>query len=188
MARAVLEDVAFPPRAPARPAEVEFENVVKTNQARIVRLALGMLRDADLAQDVAQETFVRAFRFYESFRNDSAFFTWLYRIAVNLCLDAHRKARFRATEPLEAFKENAQPEDPGPGPEHVVEMRELAKHVDVALDRLSPNHKAILILRESEGLSYEEISRVLRIPKGTVMSRLFHARMRLQRECAKLAG
>ncbi len=67
-------------------------------------------------------------------------------------------------------------------------MRELAKHVDVALDTLSPNHKAILILRESEGLSYEEISCVLRIPKGTVMSRLFHARMRLQRECAKLAG
>jgi len=58
----------------------------------------------------------------------------------------------------------------------------------VALDTLSPNHKAILILRESEGLSYDEISRVLRIPTGTVMSRLFHARMRLQRECAKLAG
>jgi RNA polymerase sigma-70 factor (ECF subfamily) len=63
----------------------------------------------------------------------------------------------------------------------------VAEDVDVALDMLSPNHKAILILRESEGLSYDEISRVLRIPKGTVMSRLFHARMRLQRECAKLA-
>ena len=120
--------------------------------------------------------------------DDSAFFTWLYRIAVNLCLDAHRKSRFRATEPLEAFEENAEPEDRRPGPEQVAEMRELAKHVDVALDTLSPNHKAILILRESEGLSYEEISCVLRIPKGTVMSRLFHARMRLQRECAKLAG
>lgn len=70
----------------------------------------------------------------------------------------------------------------------MTEMRELAKHVDVALDTLSPNHKAILILRESEGLSYEELSRVLRIPKGTVMSRLFHARLKLQRECARLVG
>jgi RNA polymerase sigma-70 factor (ECF subfamily) len=92
------------------------------------------------------------------------------------------------TAPAEACDESVEPEDPAPGPERLAERHQLAKHVDVALDTLSPNHKAILILRESEGLSYDEISGVLRIPKGTVMSRLFHARMRLQRECAKLAG
>ncbi len=188
MAEQALEVVVFPSRRSARVAEVEFEKLVKQNQGKIVRLAVGMLRDPDLAQDVAQETFVRAFRFYESFRNDSAFFTWLYRIAVNLCLDAHRKARFRHTEPIEACDESTEPEDPSPGPERLAEMRQLVKHVDVALDTLSPNHKAILLLRESEGLSYEEISRVLRIPTGTVMSRLFHARMKLQRECARLTG
>jgi len=188
MAELALEDVVFMSRPSARLAEIEFEKLVKQNQAKIVRLAMGMLRDPDLAQDVAQETFVRAFRFYKTFRNDSAFFTWLYRIAVNLCLDAHRKARIRATEPIDVCDEGSEPEDPAPGPERMTEMRELAKHVDVALDTLSPNHKAILILRESEGLSYEELSRVLRIPKGTVMSRLFHARMKLQRECARLAG
>jgi RNA polymerase sigma-70 factor (ECF subfamily) len=147
-----------------------------------------MLRDPDLAQDVAQETFLRAFRFYKSFRNDSAFFTWLYRIAVNLCLDVHRKARVRNTESVEEFDETMEPEDPSASPEHVAELRDLARHVDTALEALSPNHKAILILRESEGLSYDEISQVMRIPKGTVMSRLFHARMKLQRECARLAG
>jgi RNA polymerase sigma-70 factor, ECF subfamily len=188
MAEQALEDVAFPVRSSARRVEIEFEELVKQNQTKIVRLTVGMLRDPDLAQDVAQETFVRALRFYKSFRNDSAFFTWLYRIAVNLCLDAHRKARVRAMEPFEGYDESAEPEDPAPGPERMAEMRQLAKHVDVALDTLSANHRAILILRESEGLSYDEISRVLRIPKGTVMSRLFHARTRLQRECARLAG
>jgi RNA polymerase sigma-70 factor (ECF subfamily) len=188
MAEQALEVVVFPSRRSARVAEIEFEKLVKQYQGKIVRLAVGMLRDPDLAEDVAQETFVRAFRFYESFRNDSAFFTWLYRIAVNLCLDAHRKARIRPTEPIEAGDEGSEPEDPAPGPERMTEMRELAKHVDVALDALSANHKVILILREVEGLSYEELSRVLRIPKGTVMSRLFHARMKLQRECARLAG
>jgi RNA polymerase sigma-70 factor (ECF subfamily) len=188
MAELALESVLCPLRARRRVADVEFERLVKQNQGKIVRLAVGMLRDPDLAQDVAQETFMRAFRFYESFRNDSAFFTWLYRIAVNLCLDMHRKARVRGTEPVEALDESMEPEDPSPGPERVTELRDLARHVDTALEALSPNHKAILILRESEGLSYEEISQVLRIPKGTVMSRLFHARSRLQRECARLAG
>ena len=148
-----MEDVLLPSRSNARRAEIEFEKLVKQNQAKIVRLALGMLRDADLAQDVAQETFVRAFRFHTSFRNDSGFFTWLYRIAVNLCLDAHRKTRLRHTESMEAGDESVEPEDPAPGPERLAETRELVKHVDVALDTLSPNHKAILILRESEGLS-----------------------------------
>lgn len=188
MAEQALEDVVLGSRASAPLADIEFEKLVKENQGRIVRLAVGMLRDPDLAQDVAQETFVRAYRFRQSFRNDSAFFTWVYRIAVNLCLDAHRKARIRVTEPIEAYDESVEPEDPALRPDRIAEVREIVRHVDRAFDTLSPNHKAILILRESDGLSYEEISRVLRIPKGTVMSRLFHARANLQRECTRLAG
>jgi RNA polymerase sigma-70 factor (ECF subfamily) len=188
MAELALEDVVWLLHARRRVADGEFERLVKQNQGKIVRLAVGMLRDPDLAQDVAQETFVRAYRFYQSFRNDSAFFTWLYRIAVNLCLDMHCKARVRGTEPVEVLDESVEPEDPSPGPERLAELRDLSRHIDSAFEALSPNHKALLILRESEGLSYEEISQVLRIPKGTVMSRLFHARSRLQRECAKLAG
>lgn len=171
-----------------RPSEGEFERVVRENQARILRVALGMLRDRYAAEDVAQETFVRAYRFYETFRSDSALFTWLYRIAVNLCLDVQRKSRVRATVPLEAIDEIHESRDPSPTPERVLETRELAKHVEAGLEMLTPNHCVILLLREVEGLSYEEISRVLRIPKGTVMSRLHHARMNLQRACQALAG
>jgi RNA polymerase sigma-70 factor (ECF subfamily) len=188
MAEAILEDVVLAAPAPARPSQVEFEQLVKENQARIVRLALGMLRDRDAAEDVAQETFVRAYRFYETFRSDSALFTWLYRIAVNLCLDVQRKSRVRAAEPLEEIEESHEARDPSPTPERVVEIRELAKHAEAALDTLSPAHRAILLLREVEGLSYEEISRVLGVPKGTVMSRLHHARMNLQRACEELTG
>ena len=74
-----------------RPVLSRFADVVRSNQARILRLATGMLRDRDVAEDVAQETFVRAFRFYASFRSEAALSTWLYRIAVNLCIDAQRK-------------------------------------------------------------------------------------------------
>jgi RNA polymerase sigma-70 factor (ECF subfamily) len=164
-----------------------FERIVKENHARILRLALGMLRDPDLADDVAQETFLRAFRFYKSFRNDAALFTWLYRIATNLCIDAQRK-RGRTTEQFEDLEGDAEPADPSPTPEHTFEIRELAKQTEAALEALSPNHRAILLLREVEGLSYEQIARVLHIPKGTVMSRLFHARSNLQRAALTLAG
>ncbi|HZX93149.1 MAG TPA: RNA polymerase sigma factor, partial [Myxococcales bacterium] len=117
---------------------------MKENHARILRLALGMLRDPDLADDVAQETFLRAFRFYKSFRNDAALFTWLYRIATNLCIDAQRK-RGRTTEQFEDLEGDAEPADPSPTPEHTFEIRELAKQTEAALEALSPNHRAILL-------------------------------------------
>jgi RNA polymerase sigma-70 factor (ECF subfamily) len=174
------------PAGEDRPAFAEFADVVRGNQARILRLATGMLRDGDLAEDVAQETFVRAFRFYTSFRSESALSTWLYRIAVNLCIDAQRKQA--RTERLADDDERAERPDPSPAPDRTLETRELARHAEAALERLSPDHKAILLLREVEGLSYAEIARVLRIPKGTVMSRLFHARSNLQRAAHALAG
>lgn len=187
MPAVALEDAVFPVRAPARPADVEFSQFVKDHQARIVRVALGMLRDPDLAEDVAQETFVRAFRFYKSFRNDAGIFTWLYRIALNLCLDLQRK-RKKFGDPVDEIDEGVEPPDPSPNPERTLEVQELARLAEAALTTLSPNHRAILILREVEGLSYEEIARVLRIPRGTVMSRLFHARTNLQRAARALAG
>jgi RNA polymerase sigma-70 factor (ECF subfamily) len=174
------------PAGEDRPVFSEFAEVVKGNQARILRLATGMLRDRDLAEDVAQETFVRAFRFYTSFRSEAALSTWLYRIAVNLCIDAQRKQG--RTERLDDDDERAELPDPAPEPDRTLEVRELAGHAEAALETLSPDHKAVLILREVEGLSYAEIASVLRIPKGTVMSRLFHARTNLQKAAHALAG
>jgi RNA polymerase sigma-70 factor, ECF subfamily len=174
------------PSGEDRPVVSGFAGVVKDNQARILRLAIGMLRDRDLAEDVAQETFVRAFRFHASFRSEAALSTWLYRIAVNLCIDAQRKQA--RSERLDDGDERAERPDPAPAPDHALEVRELARHAEAALEALSPDHRAILLLREVEGLSYAEIACVLRIPKGTVMSRLFHARSNLQRAAQALAG
>ena len=178
MAEAVLDDAVRPP-----PAALEFEKIVKQNQGRILRLALGMLRDHDLAEDVAQETFVRAFRFHRSFRREAELSTWLYRIALNLCIDAQRK-RGR-TEPM-VDDDHDEWHDPSPSPEERLEVRELARHAEAAMETLSSKHRAILLLREVEKLSYQEISRVLRIPRGTVMSRLFHARANLERATRSL--
>ena len=188
MAEASAEDIDFPACAAARPSHDDFEQIVRQNQGRILRLALGMLRDRDAAEDIAQETFVRAFRFYETFRSDAALFTWLYRIAVNLCLDAQRKSRLRPAVPLDELDDAQTGHDPSPNPEGALEIRQLARRTEAALEMLTPNHRAILLLREVEGLSYEEISRVLRIPKGTVMSRLHHARINLERAAQALAG
>ena len=110
----------------------DFETLVKQNHARILRLALGMVRDRDLADDVAQETFIRAFRFYRSFRSESAFFTWLYRIAVNLCIDVQRK-RGRMAAGLDELAPEAEPVDPSPTPDRIFEVSELAKHTEAAL-------------------------------------------------------
>ena len=188
MAEAIAEEIAFPAREAARPSQDEFENIVRQNQARILRLALGMLRDRAAAEDVAQETFVRAFRYYDTFRSDAALFTWLYRIAVNLCLDAQRKSGLRPVVPLDELDDAQAGFDPSPNPEGALQIRQLARRTEAALEMLTPNHRAILLLREVEGLSYKEISRVLRIPTGTVMSRLHHARMNLQRAAQALAG
>jgi len=182
MAEAVL-DCAFLPTRKGLSERASFEVLVRKNQGMIVRLALGMLRDRDAANDVAQETFFRAFRQYGSFRSEAAFSTWTYRIAVNLCLDAMRRTAGRVIEPLEHAEAGACPalQDPEPGPEGRTIVRDLVRYADAALEELTVNHRTILILREVEGLTYAEIAGILRIPRGTVMSRLHHARSNLQR-------
>ena len=182
MAEAVL-DCAFLPGAKDRSERACFEVLVRKNQGLIVRLALGMLRDRDAANDVAQETFFRAFRHYRSFRSEAAFSTWTYRIAVNLCLDAMRRTGGRVVQPLENAEAEAAPalRDPEPGPEGRAIVRDLVRYADAALEELTANHRSVLLLREVEGLTYAEIASILMIPRGTVMSRLHHARNNLQK-------
>jgi len=170
-----------------------FRALVERYQRRVYQLALGMLKDADEAMDITQETFVRVHRYLPSFKGDSSFFTWTYRIATNLCLDAARK-RGR-TERVELDESDAEIEaqmDPPSaalaGPHRAALNAELKSKIDEALDTLSENHRAILLLREVEGLSYEELARTLGIRKGTVMSRLFHARLKMQRKLREYLG
>src|SRR5205814_3205644 len=170
-----------------------FRALVERYQRRVYQLALGMVKDADEAMDITQETFVRVHRYLPSFKGESSFFTWTYRIATNLCLDAARK-RGRS-ERVEMDERDAEIEarmDPPSaalaGPQRAALNAELKAKIDEALRELSENHRAILLLREVEGLSYEELAQTLGIRKGTVMSRLFHARLKMQRKLREYLG
>jgi RNA polymerase sigma-70 factor (ECF subfamily) len=170
-----------------------FRALVERYQRRVYQLALGMVRDPDEAMDITQETFVRVHRYLPSFKGDSSFFTWTYRIATNLCLDAARKrGRSERVEMDERDAEIESRMDPPSaalaGPQRAALNAELKAKIDEALQELSENHRAILLLREVEGLSYEELAKTLGIRKGTVMSRLFHARLKMQRKLREYLG
>ena len=181
-------------RAAQRGEEQAFRSLVERYQRRVVQLALGMTKDPDEAMDIAQETFVRVHRYLPSFKGDSSFFTWTYRIAMNLCLDAQRRRgrseRVELDEGDEAEIEAAMdpPSAALAGPQRQALNSELRGRIEEALAGLSENHRAILLLREVEGLSYEELAKVLGIRKGTVMSRLFHARLKMQNKLREYLG
>ena len=171
-----------------------FRALVERYQRRVVQLALAMTKDADEAMDIAQETFVRVHRYLPSFKGDSSFFTWTYRIAMNLCLDAQRRKgrleRVDVEQGDEAEIEAAMdpPSAALAGPQRQALNAELRGRIEEALASLSDNHRAILLLREVEGLSYEDLAKVLGIRKGTVMSRLFHARLKMQNKLREYLG
>ncbi|HUJ27155.1 MAG TPA: sigma-70 family RNA polymerase sigma factor [Myxococcales bacterium] len=171
-----------------------FRRLVEKYQRRVFQLALGMLKDPDDAMDISQETFVRVHRYLPSFKGDSSFFTWTYRIAMNLCLDAQRRKgrveRVDVEQGDEAEIEAAMdpPSHALAGPQRQALNEELKGKMEQALGELSENHRAILLLREMEGLSYEELSKILGIRKGTVMSRLFHARLKMQNKLREYLG
>jgi RNA polymerase sigma-70 factor (ECF subfamily) len=165
-----------------------FRELVERYQRKIASLALGMLRDREDALDVVQEAFTKAYRSLDRFKGDAGFYTWVYRIAMNLCID-HQRRDAKAPQPLSESRNGDGGEDRlGALPdatEHGDPYRrardaEIARGVSEAIGELTPEHRAVIVLREVEGLSYEEISQVLECPKGTVMSRLHYARRQLQ--------
>ena len=156
--------------------------LLNRHRERIVSLAFSILRDRESAEDAAQEVFVRAFSQLPRFRGESAFSTWLYRVALNFCLERQRVQRHR-----EALLEAAPDEVAGQGNGIVrrVETREL---VGEALSDLGDGLRVVLLLREWQGLSYEEIADILQLPVGTVRSRLHEARRRFQAKWIELGG
>ena len=157
-----------------------FGQLVGRYEERILRLCRGMVPEAD-AQDVAQEAFLKAFRKLESFDGRSSFYTWLYRISSNTAMDWRKKERRRRHAPLPVGNEG---EDLLPGkttsPGRRVSQIELGRLIREAIAALPPKYHEIVLLRETQGLSYEDIARTLGISKGTVESRLFRARERLR--------
>ena len=166
-----------------------FRVLVERHQRRVYGMALGMLKDPDEAQDAAQEVFLRVYRHLEHFKGDSAFTTWLSRITSNVCIDALRRKRTAGER--EEFDE-AHPETPASPPgalsrafglpaDQAYLAAEARQHHDAAVAQVPEKHREIYDLREREELSYEELSERLKIHKGTVMSRLFHARDKVER-------
>jgi RNA polymerase sigma-70 factor (ECF subfamily) len=161
-----------------------FQELVERYQRKIYAVLLGMLHDHDAAWEASQETFMKALRSLEQFKGESGFYTWLYRIAVNVAIDYQRREWRRplvglTDETVEA-QEGVQEELRRDDPFRRVRDREIGERVRAAIDQLTPEHRAAILLREVEGLSYEEISRVMECAKGTVMSRLHYARKKLQ--------
>ncbi len=165
-----------------------FEILVKRYQRRVFGIAFGIVRDTEEAADVAQEAFYRAYKNIAGFKGNSSFYTWIYRITVNLAFDlAKRRARTQTVEHDEMRRGNEEQSDwralqpDVENPDRALVSKELAERVSEAMARLSETHRAVLVLREIEGLTYEEIARVMNSSQGTVMSRLFHARKNMQK-------
>lgn len=163
-----------------------FELLVVKYQRRIERLIGRMVRDTDLVFDLAQETFIRAYRALPQFRGDSAFYTWLYRIAVNTAKKAlvDLKRDPVMTESALAGMDDEDDETSSARleqtdmatPDAVLASKEIAAAVNAAVDALSEDLRQAITLREIEGLSYEEIAELMNCPIGTVRSRIFRAR------------
>lgn len=174
-----------------------YRELVERYQRRAIAIAVGLLGNPEDARDLVQQAFLKAYRSLGSFRGQSSFYTWLYRILVNLSIDFSRKAYRRAEQGMDdanlldtfAQRSSASPDDylgHLDGPEQRVQRMELRKRLESALESLSSEHRTVIILREIEGLSYSEISDAVGCSKGTVMSRLHHARKRLQKALGDL--
>ena len=161
-----------------------FEPLVEKYRQRVWRLAYQVLHDREDAWDCAQEAFVRAFHSLPSFRGQSAFYTWLFRITVNLATDRHRargaQARAFGAERVPEEEWERTTADPGARPDQAAARVEQRARIRQALDALPPKARTIIMLSDVEGLSYREIAEVLNCPIGTVMSRLHNARKRLK--------
>jgi RNA polymerase sigma-70 factor (ECF subfamily) len=165
-----------------------FETLVQRHQKPIFNLLYRWLGDMDEAADAAQEVFLAAYRAIQEFRGDALFSTWLYRIAVNqamnrrkrLAADQSRRAALEQNESEELRDPLADLPHPGPNPAQEAEQKEIHAHVQQGLNTLQEEEALIILLHDFQGLSYEEIARILKVPVGTVKSRLHRARLALK--------
>ena len=160
-----------------------FEEILLAHQDRIYNLCRHMLGNAHDAEDAAQDTFLKAYQALPKFQPDASLYTWLYRIATNVCIDRRRKPVFESLfggsdEGEQLVHDHA---SDAPSPEKLYQSKQLGQALQESLDRLSPKLRAIIVLKEIEELSYEEIADVLDISMGTVKSRIARAREELQK-------
>ena len=168
-----------------------FRQLVQRHQRRAFAIAVGVVRDDDDAREIVQEAFLRVHKSLDKFEGGSSFFTWLYRIVKNLSIDFMRKPARREAElfddPKIADDADAFPfvsSFAGTDPMDRVRRKEIAARIQEALDELPPYHRSVIIMREVEGMSYQQMAEAMEVSKGTIMSRLFHARQKLQKALA----
>jgi RNA polymerase sigma-70 factor (ECF subfamily) len=186
-----VDDLALVNAARAGDASA-FTALVVRYQRKVYAVALGIVKDPDQAWDVSQEAFVRVHGHLAEFKGESSFQTWVLRIASHLSIDSLRRERKTRRDRLEDVAEEIIGEAGegilstplGTDPSANLLRRQLGERMQAALEALPEIHRTILVLREVEGLSYEELAARLDIQKGTVMSRLFHARKKMQEALA----
>jgi RNA polymerase sigma-70 factor (ECF subfamily) len=169
-----------------------FRTLFERYHRRAYTLAFGVLRHQDDALDVVQDAFIKVHKHIGSFHGTSSFYTWLYRIVMNLAIDHLRK--HRRVKPVELDETRVETESDDPllprildgNPGRALLDKQIRGRIDQALDQLSDNHRAVLVMRELEGLSYEDMAQAMGCSKGTIMSRLFHARRNMQKRLLDL--
>jgi len=168
-----------------------FRTLFERYHRRAYALAFGVVRHHDDALDVVQDAFIKAHKHLDKFEGNSSFYTWLYRIVMNLAIDHLRK--HRRVRPVELDEtridegdDTLLPKILGGNPGRALMDKEIRARIDQALDELSENHRAVLVMRELEGFSYEEMAQAMGCSKGTIMSRLFHARRNMQKRLLDL--
>ncbi len=155
-----------------------FEIIIKKYQDRIYNLCRYLLGHPQDAEDAAQDVFIKGYRNLKHFKPESSLYTWLYRIGVNTCLDYKRKS---LPEPLKDESLAEALSSAEPSPEQHYQSKETGRAIRAAMDRLPVDSRAVIVLREIEGLSYEEMAEVLNTSVGTIKSRLSRAREELRR-------
>jgi RNA polymerase sigma-70 factor, ECF subfamily len=164
-----------------------FNDLVTRYRSKVFTMIYGMLQNEQDAWDLAQEGFLKAWKSIHRFKGESSFYTWLYRIMTNVTIDSLRRKGIRGEA---EFDDRVAPVNVEPGsrttpssaplPNKKLEYREIRQRIDEAIAKLSPEHRAVIVMKEIEDLQYNEIAEVLSCSLGTVMSRLFYARKKLQ--------
>ncbi|MBV9673474.1 MAG: sigma-70 family RNA polymerase sigma factor [Verrucomicrobia bacterium] len=164
-----------------------YDQLVMRYRSKVYAMIYGMVQNEQDAWDLAQEGFVKAWRSIHRFKGQSSFYTWLYRIMTNVTIDTLRRKGYKTSA---EFDDRIAPTDVEPGsrttpaispsPSKKLEQGEVKQRIDEAIAKLTPEHRAVIIMKEIEDLQYSEIAKILGCSIGTVMSRLFYARKKLQ--------
>ena len=169
-----------------RGEEAAFAEILGRYRGAIYNLCYRMTRNAEDARDLAQEVFIKVFSLLDRFDENYAFSSWLFRIATNHCIDHLRRNRLRflsldGATGQDGEEYELQLPDAGPGPDVVLQRKQVLERLDEVINELPPHYKAITLLRHDQQLSYEEIAEVLSLPLGTVKARIHRARQQIQR-------